>query len=151
MHSIALDAKGRLALPTRVREQLAARSDRQLILTVHPWETDATCLLLYPLPEWEEVERKVNRLPNHHPASRRTQIMLIGHAAEVELDGAGRVQLPVELREYAQFDKRVTFFGAGNKFEIWDEAVFREQRALWPRQARDDNGNLNPDLASLSI
>ena len=80
---VTLDAKGRLAMPTRFREQIVARSNGRLMATV---DRSDRCLLIYPLPDWDEIERKLVALPTLNPAARRLQRLMIGHANELELD-----------------------------------------------------------------
>ena len=87
---ITLDAKGRLSIPTKYRERIAARCDGQLICTVD----QRSCLLLYPLPDWEETERKLMRLPSLNSTAQKLKGLLMGYATELELDGHGRVLDP---------------------------------------------------------
>ena len=136
-----------MAMPSKYRERLLAQCDGQLIVTVD--RSDA-CLLLYPLPEWEDIERKLVRLGNLNNQARRLQRLLIGHATEVELDGNGRILLPPPLREFAQLDKRIALSGQGNKFEIWDEQTWTEQREKWIN-SDDQNAELSAELESLSL
>ena len=93
--SLNLDSKGRMAIPTRYREQLLRHCNGQMVVTV---DRDH-CLLLYTLPDWEEIERKLVRLPSFNRQARRMQRLLIGHATECEMDGNGRILLPPALRE----------------------------------------------------
>jgi MraZ protein len=146
VNTLSLDAKGRLAVPTRYREALARQCNGQLVLTV---DRDH-CLLLYPLPEWEEIERKLVKLPSFNPQARRLQRLLIGHATECELDAAGRILLPPPLREFAGLDKDVVMIGQGNKFEIWSESAWNARRAEWLAQGGDE-GPLPSELESLSL
>ncbi len=125
--TVNLDAKGRMALPTRYRAPLKESCEGHLIFTVH---YDG-CLLLYPAPEWEQIERTLAALPNQDIHTRRLQRMLIGHATETDMDGHGRVLVPPRLREFAKLEKRVVLNGAGNKFEIWNEAVWDESCSAW--------------------
>jgi MraZ protein len=118
----------------------------QMVITV---DRDHS-LLLYPLPEWEEIERKLVKLPSFNVQARRLQRLLIGHATEVELDGNGRILLPPPLREFAALDKAVVMIGQGNKFEIWDEAQWNARRAEW-LTAAEGEGDLPDDLGSLSL
>ncbi|MEK7303841.1 MAG: division/cell wall cluster transcriptional repressor MraZ, partial [Pseudomonadota bacterium] len=127
VNAINLDNKGRLAIPTRYRDELVRLAKGQMVITV---DRDHS-LLLYPLPEWEEIERKLVKLPSFNVQARRLQRLLIGHATEVELDGNGRILLPPLLREFASLDKAVVMIGQGNKFEIWDEAKWNARRAEW--------------------
>lgn len=146
VNALTLDSKGRLAIPTRYRDELVRVANGRLVVTV---DRDH-CLLLYPLPEWEEIERKLVKLPSFNAPARRLQRLLIGHATEVELDGSGRILLPPPLREFAALDKTVVMIGQGNKFEIWDEAQWNARRAEW-LNANDGEGELPDELGSLSL
>ncbi len=132
-----------MALPTRYRGQLTELCEGRLVLTVH----DDGCLLLYPATEWEEIERKLIRLPNQNKHTRRLQRMLLGHATEVEMDGNGRILLPPRLREFARLDKKVELAGVGNKFEIWNDQVWEQGREDW-REAEDE---IPDSLGNLSL
>src|SRR5688572_30585726 len=105
----------------RYREMILNDADNQLVLTI---DTEVRCLLLYPMPEWEMIEKKIESLPSFNAAARRIQRLLIGHATEVEIDKQGRILLPAELREYAALQKNIMLVGQGKKFEIWDEAYW---------------------------
>ena len=88
INGIIVDAKGRFAIPTRYRERLVLDCRGIVILTI---DTEEKCLLLYPLPEWEEIEKKLAGLPSFNPAARRIQRLLVGHATDVEMDAQGRI------------------------------------------------------------
>lgn len=118
VNQINLDAKGRMAIPARYREKIAACCSGQLVATI---DTEERCLLLYPLEEWEAIQEKIESLPSFNPAARRIQRLLIGHATDIDMDGNGRLLLPAPLREYAELDKKVVLLGQGQKFEIWSE------------------------------
>lgn len=146
VNALNLDAKGRMTMPTRYRQRLADSCNGQLVVTV---DRDH-CLLLYPLPEWELIERKLVKLPSFNKQARRLQRLLIGHATEVELDGAGRLLLPPPLREFAELEKRAVLIGQGNKFELWNEARWNERRDLWLAED-DDLDDLPAELETLSL
>lgn len=146
VNSLHLDAKGRLAIPTRYREALTRHCNGQMVITV---DRDH-CLLLYPLPDWEEIERKLVRLPSFNKHARRLQRLLMGHATECELDSAGRILIPPPLREFASLNKAIVMIGQGNKFEIWNEEAWNAQRAQWLAEQGED-GELPADLESLSL
>lgn len=146
INAINLDAKGRLAVPARYRQSIETVAQGHLVVTI---DTEDPCLLMYPLPVWEEIERRVQALPALNAAVRRVQRLLIGHATEVEIDANGRILLPSELREYAQLDKKVTLIGLANKFELWSESVWHESRDRW--LASDGNGALPPELMSIIL
>jgi MraZ protein len=149
VNALNLDSKGRLAIPTRYREELVRTANGRVVITVNPVDRDH-CLLLYPLPEWEEIERKLVRLPSFNEHARRMQRVFLGHATECELDGNGRVLLPPPLRTYAKLDKAVVLVGQGNRFEIWDEATWNSRRGEW-LAAGVGGGNVPPEIESLSL
>lgn len=143
---VTLDAKGRMVMPTRHRDQLASRSQGHLVVTIDP----DRCLLLYPLLDWEEIERKLMRLPSLDPVARRLQRLIVGHATEVELDGHGRLLLPAQLREFAGLTREGMLVGQGARFELWSEALWKERRDQW----LDDGqlpAQLSAELGTLSI
>ena len=144
--ALNLDTKGRLAIPSKYRERITACCDGHLIVTV---DKDR-CLLMYPLPDWEEIERKLVSLPNLDPQARRLQRLLIGHATECDMDGNGRILLPQLLRDFAMMDKKTVLIGQGNKFELWDEGRWNEQRDAW-LEADDAEQGLSLDLGALSL
>lgn len=145
--SINLDDKGRLAVPTRYRPELSDCCDNQLVVTVGLDK----CLLLYPLPEFEEIERKLVKLPALNKKAKRLQRLLIGHATECELDGQGRFLIPEPLRNFAGIERRVALIGQGNKFEIWDEAGWVTARDEWIDEEQADDEDLSPELGALSL
>jgi MraZ protein len=131
INSVNIDAKGRFAMPTRYRDALINENEGKLVVTI---DVEEHCLLLYQNSEWEKIEAKLAALPSLNPVSRRMQRLLIGHASDVEMDGSGRLLLPPLLRDYAKVDKHVVLLGQSNKFEIWDEALWKSQRATWLKE-----------------
>jgi len=141
---VALDAKGRLAIPSRHRDALASVSAGRLVLTA-----DASrCLLLYPLAAWEPIQARLMKLSSFDDNIRSLQRLLVGHADDVELDAAGRILVPPALRRYAGLDKRVVLVGQGQKLELWDEAKWNEQTA---RAIRFPAGGLPSELDGFSL
>ncbi len=126
--SASIDAKGRVALPTRLRELVRLVSEGKVVITIDMREK---CLLLYPLSEWEVVQRKLEELPNVGNQARLLQRLLIGHATDVEMDGNGRGLLSEMLRSYAEMEKKLVLLGQGNKVELWSEALWNERRDEW--------------------
>src|SRR6476469_2613474 len=124
---VTLDDKGRMVLPTRYRAHALERSQGKLVVTV---DRDQ-CLLLYPLPDWEQIERKLMALPSLHAQARRLQRLMVGHATDLALDGHGRVLLPPKLREFAGLARQAVLIGQGNRFELWDETRWNERRDEW--------------------
>lgn len=145
--TLCLDAKGRLAMPARYREQLAACCAARLVVTI---DTDR-CLLIYPEPNWKEIERKLEKLPSFNPTARKLQRLYIGHAHDVDMDSQGRVQLPPELRQFANLDRRVALIGQSNKFELWDEDTWVARRDQWLNEEDLAELESSPEFSSLSI
>lgn len=146
--TISIDAKGRLAVPSRYRDQLSSDASNALVLTLNPWDR---CLWLYPRSEWELIEEKLQALSDFDREARRTKQIIRGYATACALDGQGRVLLPNELRKFALLDKRVAFLGQGNKFEIWDEDTWNVQRDEWLEGVNDSSTSSSTVLSTLSL
>ena len=146
VNNISLDAKGRMAIPTRFRESLQSNCASQLVVTV---DTDR-CLLIYPLPEWQEIERKLVKLPSLNKTARNLQRMLMGNATEVEMDGQGRILIPTSLRTYASLEKKAVMIGQGHKFELWNEESWNSQLNEW-QETDLEQLELPTDLETLSL
>ena len=100
-----------MAIPTRYRERLSGRCDGQIIMTVDKDQ----CLLIYPLPDWEELERKLVRLPSMNKVARRIVRIMVGYATEVDMDTNGRILVSMELREFASLERQAMLIGQGIK------------------------------------
>jgi MraZ protein len=143
-NKLTLDVKGRMVMPTRYRERLQELCGGRLVVTV---DRDR-CLLIYPLPDWEEFERKLMRLSAMNKTTRRVQQFMVGSATDLELDGHGRVLLPPTLRQFAFLTRDAVLIGQGLHFELWDEARWAACQEEW---LAGDTGALPPDLESLSL
>ena len=146
-----IDAKSRFAIPTKFREVLKNMAKNTCVVTI---DTDEPCLLLYPLPVWEEIENQLQSLPSLNPKVRRIQRLLIGHASESELDSQGRMLLPQILREHADLNKKCMLVGQGKKFEIWSEENWKKGREEWletGRAMRQGGEDIPDELSSVSI
>lgn len=129
--ALNMDAKGRIAVPTRHRETLIREATGKLVLTAHP----DGCLLLYPGPAWEPIRTKVMGFPSFNPQASRWKRVLVGFAEDVDLDAAGRVLVSPELRGFARLDKRVMMVGQGSHFELWAAEAWEQQLAELTAQA----------------
>jgi len=117
---LTLDGKGRVSIPSRHRDLLTAQCDGRLTLTRHP----DGCLLVYPRPIWEARRETIAALPY---SARALQRLLLGSAADTEIDSAGRVLVPSELRAAAALERDVMLLGMATHFELWDLARLAEQ------------------------
>ena len=120
--ALTLDGKGRMTVPTRHRDVLAALSGQEITLTQHP----AGCLLVFPRPAWESFRAQLLRLPMEADGWRR---FFLGSAVDVEVDSAARVLVPPELRTLAGLDKDVLLLGMGQRLELWDAAKYAAHQA----------------------
>lgn len=145
---VSLDSKGRLAVPVRYRDQLIADAAGQMVCTI---DMDHSCLLLYPLPEWEVIEQKLSRLSSMNPQERRVQRLLLGHASECQLDSAGRLLLAPVLRQHAKLNKQVMLVGQFHKFEVWDETIWLQQISNDIQQEQYSSDTLSDRLMDLSL
>ncbi len=142
--ALSLDAKGRLAIPARHRETLAAVSGGQLVLTAHPHR----CLLLYPAVAWEPIRDKVLAASSLNPQAAAIKRLLVGNARDESLDSAGRLLVAPELRQFAQFEKQVWLVGQGTHFEIWSDAGWQKQQDVFFSMA---DQVLPPGLEDLAL
>lgn len=118
-HAINMDAKGRLAIPTRVRDVLMEACGGRLVITAN---TEERCLLVYPEHQWQEILPDIEKLPSFNKVAARAKRLLIGYATAVEMDsGNGRISIPPTLRKYANLEKELMLVGQGKKFELWSE------------------------------
>ena len=127
--TVNLDSKGRLAVPSRYRALLEERCQGNLVLTAN--NTAEPCLWLYPLDEWHKIEQRLIELPSFDANHLRLKRLLMGNARELEMDRSGRILLPPILREMVQLDRAICLVGQGNKFELWDDALWRERCRQW--------------------
>ncbi|MGD9108032.1 MAG: division/cell wall cluster transcriptional repressor MraZ [Gammaproteobacteria bacterium] len=148
INSINVDQKGRIAIPVRYRQTLLEKAQGQMIITI---DTEQRCLLLFPLTIWEEIEQKIAKLPSFSPATRRIQRLLIGHATELALDSHGRILLPPLLRKYANIQKKLMLVGQGNKFELWNNEQWQQQRDHWLNSELVKEGEIPEELKDIAL
>lgn len=109
-----IDAKGRLIVPSRFREQLGD----EFVVTAG---LDG-CLFVYPNEEWKQFEDKLHVLPLSNPGARKFSRFFLASACPCDVDKQGRILLPAKLREMAGLEKEVVLAGVGERIEIWDKA-----------------------------
>ena len=142
--AITVDDKGRVAIPTAYRDQVARECGNRLVIAYNPFE--AGSLYLYPQHEWERVRDAVNALPKTRAAHRSLQLKLVGAAVQVELDGNGRISIPASHRSAVGIDRKAVLLGMGEKFELWSEQAHHAQI----RQTLGD-GDLGDGLEGLRL
>ncbi len=118
--TINLDGKGRFSIPTKHRDVLREHCDSQLVVTKHR----DRCLILYPLPEWEKVERKLADLPSLNDPAMALKRFMLGNSAQCDMDSHGRILIPERLRSFARIEKRLVLSSQVDKFEVWAESAW---------------------------
>lgn len=141
-HEYGIDEKGRLAIPAKFREILAAQFDDRLIITAFD-----QCLWAYPAAIWQEFEKKLAQLPQFMEEVKTFQRVFIATAQECTIDKQGRILLPPTLRDYAGLDKEVVLAGMVHRIEIW--AKDRWQKVLVDSQKKLES--MQEKLAELGL
>jgi MraZ protein len=116
---LTLDAKGRIAIPTRHRDALS-EGNGALVLTAHP----DGCALIYPSSAWERVRERIDTFPSFHSQASWWKRLLLGFAEHVTPDGSGRILLSPALRLHAKLEREAMMVGQGRYFELWDSGVW---------------------------
>ncbi|MDP9750694.1 MraZ protein [Thermoanaerobacter pentosaceus] len=113
-----IDAKGRVIIPAKFREELGEK----FVLT----KGLDNCLFVYSLEEWKNIEAKLKTLPLTKKDARAFTRFFLAGAVECEIDKQGRILIPANLREYAKIEKDVIFIGVSTRVEIWSKEVWEE-------------------------
>ena len=113
-----VDAKGRLFVPSKLREE---RGDAFYVTLGLDH-----CLSVYTEAGWQAIVEKFNALPI---SKARKMRFLFANAAKCEPDKQGRFLIPTELREYAGLRQEVIFIGQAGHAEIWDSEAYDQLEA----------------------
>ncbi len=135
-HLLSIDDKGRLAIPSRLRAQLTDDYGPQVYIT----RSYNPCLEIYPANVFRDLAEQIRSMSDRRAADRLNQV-LIGSAAETEIDKQGRVLLPQLLRKYARLNGSVVLVGQINRIDIWSEELYHEKFG--------DGGSANENLAEM--
>jgi MraZ protein len=118
--SHTLDPKGRLTIPAKFRDRL----DAGLVVTRSPMDR---CLLLFPMPEWEQVAAKVSALPLADPRSAQLRRAFFSAAEDLTPDKQGRILVSQRLRDLAQIESEVVVAGVNTFVELWRPDLWQEK------------------------
>jgi len=136
--SHSLDAKGRLIVPSRIREELG----EEFVMT----RNQDGCLSLYPKEEWVRFVGKLEQLPKiSSEAARRLRRFYFGNSMDMEIDKQGRILIPSEFRSFAGLSRDITLVGVDDHAEIWDAAAWEKYNADM------DLSGLSFDLEGLNL
>jgi MraZ protein len=120
-HQHSIDEKGRMTIPANYREQL---QDGAFITQGFDQN-----LIVLSYASFERISTRINQMSLTDPAARQLRRLIFSHAEKIEFDRAGRILIPLFLREAAQLDNTAEVVGAGNHFEIWSPALWDKQDA----------------------
>jgi MraZ protein len=146
--AITLDSKNRITIPTKYREELLTDCQGEMICTV---DIQQACLLLYPLPGWEEIELSLANLSSTNPQERLFKQIILGNASDCIMDKNGRLLINGPLRKHANLDKNVMLVGQLNKFEIWQEDAWQTQMQQGISKIQSGEIELTERLLDLSL
>lgn len=121
-----IDGKGRIALPSKLRMQIPAGAEQQLVLN----RGFERCLVLYVMEDWNAETQKLEVLNEFNREARKFIRQYNNGANIVSIDNSARILLPKKLIEYAQIQDEVVLSAYGNKIEIWSEANYKEEMAF---------------------
>ena len=124
-----LDAKGRLAIPAKLRHELG---DNAIVTRGLD-----SCLFIYPRKEWDALIEHLNNLPLTQSNSRAFSRFMLAGAIEADIDQQGRILIPDYLRKFASLNKKLVIAGVNNRLEIWDENLWNEYRTKTERDVNE--------------
>lgn len=128
-HRHALDDKGRVIFPARMREELGPNVVLQKGIEA--------CLYVFPQAAWEREVERVNSLPTTSPDARRYRRFFFSQAQSERVDRQGRLTIPQPFRDYAALGRDVVVAGVGARVEIWDAAAWDAQRTESEQSVED--------------
>ena len=121
-YEATLDPKGRFLLPSGFKKQLPEDSSARFVIN----RGFEKCLSLYPIKSWEPIFAEISRLNDFDPKVREFRRYFLNGATLMELDGAGRLLIPQNLKEHAGLEKDIVLVAAVNKIEIWDKTKYQQ-------------------------
>ena len=117
-----LDPKGRFLLPSGLKKQLPEGENTRFVIN----RGFEKCLSLYPMQSWEPLYSRISKLNDFEPKVREFRRYFLNGATEVEMDSAGRLLLPPNLKEYAGLEKDIVLASAVDKIEIWSADNYKK-------------------------
>lgn len=130
-HQLTVDEKGRLAIPSRIRAQLAESLGAEVVITMGP----RTSLEIYPAATFQSIAEQIQNLEDRD-AAELLKLAFVGRAVETEIDKQGRVMLPQFLRKQAQLESGVVLVGQINRLELWAQAIWDDMFNEGPNSVR---------------
>ncbi|HTS46237.1 MAG TPA: division/cell wall cluster transcriptional repressor MraZ [Puia sp.] len=136
-YEATLDLKGRFLLPAAIKKQIGVESNNLFIIN----RGLEKCLSLYPLKSWEPIFEEISKLNDFDPKVRAFRRYFLNGATMMELDSAGRLLVPPNLKEHAGLEKDIVLVSAVNKIEIWDKSKYQQFFETFSPEAFSDLAN----------
>lgn len=121
-YEVTLDAKGRFLLPAGIKKQLPEEAGDQFVIA----RGFEKCLTLYPKKNWDPILAELSKVSEYKAENREFLRYFTMGASLTELDSAGRMLIPPNLKTYAGLDKDVVLVSVINKIEIWDKGKYQQ-------------------------
>ncbi len=121
-YEATVDAKGRFLLPAGIRRQLPEDAVGPFVIN----RGFEKCLTLYPRVNWSPIFEGLSKLNDFDPKVREFRRYFFNGATELDLDSAGRLLIPPNLKEHAGIEKDIVLVGSIKKIEIWDKTKYKE-------------------------
>ena len=122
-----IDEKGRVPIPPKFRRELK----EGVVLTTGVEK----CIIAYPLSEWKKLAATLTTGSVTPSKLRRLNRAIFATAFSLNIDGQGRIALPIPLREYAEIEDEVVIAGANTYLELWNKEQWESEKAVSQEQA----------------
>ncbi len=134
-----LDSKNRVNIPAKFRKALDPINDKTFVIT----RGFDACIVLYPLYQWNKVEKELASLSSIKNMNRKFVRSIVRYASYVQYDKQGRVVVPENLKKFASIDRDVIIIGMINKIEIWNPLTIEDEDNI----ANDSFDDLANDIS----
>jgi MraZ protein len=119
-YTYSIDSKGRISIPSKLRKHVSSQASDTFVMT----KGMGSCIDIYPLDEWQNIEQQLLKLNPFNPDDAKFIRMFSQFASEDTMDSQSRILIPTPLIEYAKIDKEVLILGALKKIEVWNPQVY---------------------------
>ncbi|MCF6268288.1 MAG: division/cell wall cluster transcriptional repressor MraZ [Melioribacteraceae bacterium] len=118
-----LDAKGRIAIPARLRKFVSPDANNTFVLT----RGSAKCINIYPMNYWKELlESKLDKLNSFDPKETKFMRLFLQEASEDQFDTQSRLLVPKKLIDFAEIEKDIVILGMNKYIEVWNPKLYEQ-------------------------
>jgi MraZ protein len=127
-YEYAIDDKGRVNVPAKLRKAAGTESDESYIITLGL----DRCIYVYPPAQWTAIEGKLDHLSSDLADERYYTRTITSHASDSQVDAQGRITLPRPLLDKLSIEKKVVIIGVQDHFEIWKPETYQKYMEQGP-------------------